>query len=262
MTRRALLGSLLAAIRPSDKTVVLTFDDAVRSHRTFVAPLLKKLGFHATFFVRQRWMADRENFMSWEEIAEIHGMRFEIGNHTWTHANFSTPRAAATLGDELVRVENELSRVGIPKPISFAWPGNAFGAEAVDVLRKAGYKLARRGGSPEVEYGKVTVGPFYDPARHHPLLIPTTGDNYPDGTFENFRNVVATARDGHIAVLQFHGVPDIAHPWVHTPPERFTRYMEYLKENGFRTLAVRDLQPYIDFAHPPLDPLLVSRRSQ
>jgi peptidoglycan/xylan/chitin deacetylase (PgdA/CDA1 family) len=41
------------------KVVVLTFDDAVKSHRTFVAPLLKELGFGATFFVTHRWMADR-----------------------------------------------------------------------------------------------------------------------------------------------------------------------------------------------------------
>ncbi len=33
------------------KTVILTFDDAVSNHRAFVAPLLKELGFNATFFV-------------------------------------------------------------------------------------------------------------------------------------------------------------------------------------------------------------------
>jgi peptidoglycan/xylan/chitin deacetylase (PgdA/CDA1 family) len=35
-------------------TIVLTFDDSVASHATFVAPLLKKYGFGATFFVRAR----------------------------------------------------------------------------------------------------------------------------------------------------------------------------------------------------------------
>ena len=34
-----------APMRPPDKIAVLTFDDAVKSHRTFVAPLLKELGF-------------------------------------------------------------------------------------------------------------------------------------------------------------------------------------------------------------------------
>src|SRR6266700_4560844 len=80
-----------------DKLVVLTFDDAVKSHRTFVAPLLKELGFGATFFVTHKWMDDHTNFMTWEDIGEIHQMGFEIGNHSWTHSDFSQPKNAARL---------------------------------------------------------------------------------------------------------------------------------------------------------------------
>src|ERR1700693_6131953 len=68
-----------------DKLVVLSFDDAAKTHRTFVAPFLKELDFGATFFACHRWMGDQANFMSWQEIAEIHKMGFEIGNHSWTH---------------------------------------------------------------------------------------------------------------------------------------------------------------------------------
>ena len=95
-----------------DKTVVLTLDDAVKSHRTFVAPLLKEMGFRATFFVSHRWMGDQENFMTWQEIAELHQMGFEIGNHTWTHGNFSTPRGAAHLHGELALVEGRTEESG------------------------------------------------------------------------------------------------------------------------------------------------------
>jgi peptidoglycan/xylan/chitin deacetylase (PgdA/CDA1 family) len=38
--------------------VVLTLDDAPKSHRTFVAPLLKELGFGATFFITHGFMTD------------------------------------------------------------------------------------------------------------------------------------------------------------------------------------------------------------
>src|SRR5713101_8429066 len=91
------------------KTVVLTFDDAVKSHRTFVAPLLKDLNFRATFFVTHLWMDDAANFMTWREIAEIHRLGFEIGNHAWTHGNFSTPRGASHLAGELALTQNELA---------------------------------------------------------------------------------------------------------------------------------------------------------
>jgi len=238
------------------RSIVLTFDDAVKSHRTFVGPLLKELGFRASFFVTHAWMQDRANFMTWEDIGELHAMGFEIGNHTWTHAGMSQPRSAARLDGELSLVERELARVKVPRPESFAWPGNGFGPEALAVLRARGYKLARRGGMPEVEYGRATVGPLYDPARRHALLIPTTADAYPNWRFEHFQSVMARAPEGKAVVLQFHGVPDVSHPWVHTEPELFRRCMQYLKDQGFRTMALRDLQPY---AGEPQDPLLTHR---
>lgn len=260
-------GTLSASPHPSpagqtpipEKLVVLAFDDAPKSHRTFVAPFLRDLGFGATFFVCHRWMADQENFMTWKEIAEIHQMGFEIGNHSWTHGDFSTPQGAARLAGELALVERQLQQVGVARPASFAWCGDTFGPEAIQALIGRGYRFARRGMEPEIPYGQMRVGPAFDPRRNHPLLIPTTGDAYPDWTLEYFKQVVAHAHDGKIVVLQFHGVPDPVHPWVYTPPENFREYMMYLKENGFRAIAVRDLEQYVNLKKPPDDPLLKVR---
>ncbi|MCI0628383.1 MAG: polysaccharide deacetylase family protein [Acidobacteria bacterium] len=242
-----------------EKVVVLTFDDAVKSHRTFVAPLLKRLGFGATFFVTHRWMDDPENFMSWRDIGEIHQMGFEIGNHTWTHSDFSSPRNAARLAGELALVENELQKVGVSRPVSFAYCGNAFGPEAVEQLDRLGFKFARRGMQPEVPYGRIQIGPIFDPLKHHPLLIPTTGDAYPEWTLEHFQTAVGRARAGQIVVLQFHGVPDPKHPWVDTPPDRFQEYMDYLKQQNIRVIAMRDLGRYISNGKRPADRLLKVR---
>lgn len=228
-----------------DKTVVLTFDDSVKSHRTYVAPMLKELGFGATFFISHKWMGDTENFMSWKDIGELHEMRFEIGNHTWTHLDLSMPKTVARLEGETALIDNELANVGVPKPVSFAYPGNAFSPEAFRKLQSLGYKFARRGIPPEVPYGKMIVATAYDPNRHHPLLIPTTGDAYPDWTFDFFLEVLKEAKDGKAAVLQFHGVPDVAHPWVHTDPELFKQYMTYLKEKNYNVIALRELEPYL-----------------
>lgn len=268
--RREFLGMAAAPgaiARPATlpaKVVVLTFDDAVKSHRTFVAPLLQDLGFRATFFVTHGWMSDQDNFMTWDEIGEIHRMGFEIGNHSWTHRGFAAPGNVARMGAELYLVERMLARAtpAVPKPVSFAYSANRFGPEAVRRLSELGYKLARRGAQPEVPYGKIAVGAAFDPARHHPLLIPTTGDAYPDWTFDHFVRVVEQATPGKAVVLQFHGVPDRAHPWVHTPPERFREYMAWLKEREFRVIALGDLAPYIDFDNPPDDPTLKMRHTQ
>ena len=185
-------------------------------------------------------------------------MGFEIGNHSWTHDGFSIPRNADRLAGELALIEFELKRVGIPKPISFAYCGNAFGPEAVKIVREQGYKLARRGITPEAEYefGTDHLGMAFQPGHHHPLLIPSAGIPDPCWTLEQFQRAAALATNGRIVVFQFHGVPDLAHPWCHTPPERFRAYMRFLKEQGFRVIAMRDLGTYIDSERPPADPVL------
>ncbi len=70
-----------------DKLVVLTFDDSVRSHYTIVRPILKEFGFGATFFITEgfEFQTDKENYMTWEQIAELDHAGFEIGNHTRDH---------------------------------------------------------------------------------------------------------------------------------------------------------------------------------
>src|SRR5438874_1378485 len=163
ITLTGLTTTASAAQKPQEKLVVLTFDDAVKSHRTFVGPFLKELGFGATFFVTHRWMEDSANFMSWQDIAELHQMGFEIGNHSWTHAGFNTPKAAARLAGELALVDYSLERARVPKPESFAWCGNAFGPEALKVLQERGFRFARRGMQPEVKYGEIQPGPVFDP---------------------------------------------------------------------------------------------------
>ncbi len=254
LTRRSLLTAVAATSVPLascrsgyGRTAVLTFDDAVRSHRHFVAPLLKELGFSATFFVTHRWMDDRENFMTWREIAEISELGFEIGNHSWSHADFSVPKNAARLAGELALVENELAKVGVDKPTSFAWCGNRFGPEAVQKLGELGIRLARRGLSPELDNRSLEAGPAYHPRVHDRLLIPTTGNAVPDWSMDSFLSMLDRAGEG-IVVLQFHGVPDDAHPWVHTPPNQFRAYMEVLAERGFEVLALRDLERRVPLA--------------
>ena len=255
------LGSLWAA--NGERVIVLTFDDAVKSHRTFVAPLLKELEFGATFYVTYNWMDDTENFMSWEDIKEIHELGFEIGNHSWTHRDMGDPSNARRLAGELGLVNWNLQKQGIPDPVTFAYPGNRFGPEAFEVLQENGYQFARRGMQPETGYGKMEMGPLYDPAIHHPLLVPTTADAYPEWDLNYFKEVVDRAEPGKFVVLQFHGVPDVAHPWVHTDKEAFKSFMQYLKEGDFKVISLQDVADFLpDGYEAPKDPLIGYRWSR
>ena len=57
---------------------------------------------------------------------------------------------------------------------------------------------------------------------------------------------VEQAKDGKIAVLTFHGVPAVEHPWVNVAPEQFKTYMDYLRDSSCTVIALRDLAKYVD----------------
>ena len=84
----------------------------------------------------------------------------------------------------------------------------------------------------------------YDPATDDPLRLPQAFDSKPGTTLPGFIDAVAQARDGKVAVLTFHGVPDRQHPGVNTEPARFEQYLEHLKAEGCSGMALRDLAKY------------------
>jgi peptidoglycan/xylan/chitin deacetylase (PgdA/CDA1 family) len=237
-----------------DKLVVLTFDDSAKSHYTTVRPILKRYGFGATFFVTEGFdfPTNKTDYMTWDEIAELHRDGFEIGNHTGNHASL-TKKNVADLAVQLEVINKQCEAHGIPRTTSFAYPGNALEMEALPVLKKAGIRFARRGGAPEHEY-RGGRGFAYEPGLDHPLAIPSAGDAKPDWTLDDFIRAVEQARYGRIAVLQFHGVPDTAHDWVSSSVEQFEAYMNYLAKRGYTAIAMRDLAKYVDAAVRPSNP--------
>ena len=241
-----------------DRLVVLTFDDGNLSDYTLVAPLLQKHGFGATFFVtanmtHQGIPGEDQSRMTWQQIHELHQVGFEIGNHSTSHPNLLSLSREKLLA-EVEQMEVTCLKNGISRPMTFCYPGYHNSPEVVTLLAKKGYLFARRGVAPEYFYSdKGDRGPVYDPQVDHPLLIPTTGSSGPAWDFNDFLWAVKQARNGKIAVLTFHGVPDV-YPHCSTTEAQFTRYVEYLHQNNYTVIALRDLAQYVDPTHAPPDP--------
>jgi peptidoglycan-N-acetylglucosamine deacetylase len=244
------------------KIVVLTFDDSAKSHYTVVRPILKTYGFGATFFITEGFdfPTNRRDYMSWEEIAELHRDGFEIGNHTRDHLGISDANVPKLI-EQLDGIVKRCAEHNIPKPVSFAWPGNATSLNALAILKEQGIRFARRGGAPEYPYEKGR-GFAYLPGKDHPLLLPSAGDARPNWTIEDFIRAVDQAVSGSISILQFHGTPDTAHSWVNTDQQKFEAYMHYLALNQFKVIALRDLEKYVDTDREPKDPMAIIKQRQ
>jgi peptidoglycan/xylan/chitin deacetylase (PgdA/CDA1 family) len=212
-----------------DKIVVLTFDDASRSHYSYVAPLLKKYGFGATFYICEYPpdFSDTVKYMSWYDIKRLSDMGFEIGNLTWHHARIDR-LSDDSLKSEMLYIERKCDTLKIPKPTSMAYPGFVTDATKIPVLNRLGYSTARVGGNRA--YNPVYDGSYYIPS--------FTLDEHNE---QEIIDAFANAKNGHIVVLTVHGVPDLANEALSTSPAVFENCMKYLYDNHYIVVSMRGL---------------------
>lgn len=210
------------------KTVVLTFDDAISSHYYIAAPVLKQYGFGGTFYVCEfpPDFADSSKYLNWRQIQQIARSGFEIGNHTWHHTGVKD-LSKDVLEKEVAYIEEQCVSLGIPKPVSFAYPGCPPSAAAAALLKSRGYLSAR-----------TCEAKAYVPGKDDPFYLPSYAIAGTDSTV--FYNALKQQQPGEIVVFLFHGVPDNAHEWVNTPEEVFKAYMKYLHQQGYRVLSLTD----------------------
>jgi acetyl esterase/lipase len=212
---------------PKYKTVILTFDDASKSHFSNVAPVLKKYGFGATFFIcrfNDEWRAKHESqLLTLNEIKALSDMGFEIGNHTWNHPDLRQC-SAGECEVEITRLNEFLQSAGIVAPVSFAYPGGPYAANAIHVLQKYGIRFAR-----------TTERRAWNMGKDDPMQIPAFALQTDDELA--FYGAISACTENNAVVLVFHGVPDNVHQFVSTSPPFFTKCMKYLYDNDYRVIG-------------------------
>lgn len=209
-----------------DKLVVLTFDDGPASHYSVVAPILKQHGFGGSFYICDfdSFRTRKDWYLTWRQMRAMAQDGLEIGNHTSGHAGGASIQYFLTMEDALIAN-------GIPKPTTIAWPVYQSNPKTYPDLSANGYTFGRGG------YKRP-----YRPTVDHPFDIPGMEPR----TIEDFVKTVRQAAGGRIVVLTYHGIPDIEHPPVTLDPAIFRGQMQYLQDNHYQVIALRDLAKFID----------------
>jgi autotransporter-associated beta strand protein len=230
-TREGVNGDTSGILRQPipEKLVALTFDDGPASGYTVVAPVLKALGFGGSFYVADfdSFRTRKDWYLTWRQMKALTADGFEVGNHTRGHVG------GAGI-EPFLRLEDEMLANRVPKPTTIAWPVYQVNTRTYPDLAANGY-LFGRGGHERP----------YRPTVDNPFDVPSFSVSDEVGV-ERFIGYVQHATQGRVVVITFHGVPDMEHPTVGLEPATFKVMMQYLKDNSYRAVALRDLAKYVD----------------
>lgn len=212
-----------------DKLVVLTFDDGCASHATTVAPILKSLGFGGSFYICDGFSfgTRKDWYLTWRQIKAMGADGFEIGNHTVGHCG------GAGI-DNFRAMEDRLLAHDCPNTTTVCWPVYHVNTGAYRDLAADGYTFGRGGHNRP-----------YRPTVDNPFDVPSFTIRA-GGSAEAFVKQARQATGGKIVVFCYHGVPDLEHPNVSLSPAVFKAQMQYLKDNNYKAISLRDLAEYID----------------
>lgn len=125
-------------------TVVLTFDDGNSSDYEWVAPVLKKYGFTASFFISLYHL--KRNMLSWGNYRELSRQGHCLGAHGVNHVDL-TSLAESEAELELYESKRAIEQMtGCPVDY-FSFPFGSYNQKLLNQAKKAGYRtvLSTRG---------------------------------------------------------------------------------------------------------------------
>jgi peptidoglycan/xylan/chitin deacetylase (PgdA/CDA1 family) len=134
-------------------TLSITLDDGYRDNFEVAAPILRRMGLPAAFFVTTGFIGtltvapwDRDlvrqpGWMEWDQLRALASQGFEIGCHTDTHIDMATADAQTGRAELEVSQRKFQEQLGRPARL-FAYPFGGrdnINAQSVELVREAGF---------------------------------------------------------------------------------------------------------------------------
>jgi peptidoglycan/xylan/chitin deacetylase (PgdA/CDA1 family) len=137
ITPQEFYAQLKKGVNPTQKTIMITFDDGNEDNYQNAFPILKKYGFTAVFYV-----PSNKRGMTNSQLKEMANAGMTIDPHGKTHMLLSKITDQAILNDEIVNSKANLDGVTGQTATSFCYPGCEFNSTVIHTIAGDGYNLA------------------------------------------------------------------------------------------------------------------------
>jgi peptidoglycan/xylan/chitin deacetylase (PgdA/CDA1 family) len=249
----------------AQKAIILNFDDDWKGQMTYAVPILEKYGFKATFFVATGCLtyqntsfcnnAGGDSAMTWNDIASLSEMGYDIQSHGASHKDLTTVSASA-LEYEVGGSKQSLLEHGYNSTIfGPAYATGGGNSTIINTISKY-YDMARVGHAPLV-YLNSTDRYSLPVWTDYELQLVYRGGNSTrifDVFVETINSQAQYNTNGTInaiPILAYHNVDyknsgnssNIPPEWLDSTIDvnLFDREMKYLHDNGFQVLTMSDL---------------------
>jgi peptidoglycan/xylan/chitin deacetylase (PgdA/CDA1 family) len=121
------------------KPMIFTFDDAYQDVYDFAFPIMKKYGYTGTIFVPTQFIDEgRADYMSWDELMEMHAAGWRLEPHTKTHEDVTNRKRDWLIYQIYGSMDTLRYHLGY-QPRFFAYPSGAHDDKAIAVLKEVGF---------------------------------------------------------------------------------------------------------------------------
>ena len=217
---------------PTEKVVVLMFDDGWKSQYTAALPILQSYNYSASFAIYPKAMDGQwPDYMSWAQVENLAASGYDIESHTYSHQDLIN-MSATKLHNELVNGKEVLELHGIQAGALIYPFGDGVDNDTVkQAVKDAGYLIARGTDDGIVDLSNPTLD--YYALNAFPIINST---NIP-----YFESNLEDVGGSNIAILLYHKIDPTDNDLETVSPDNFAQQMAYLHDNGFTVKTLSEV---------------------